>query len=188
LLGSVAVELASYAQCPVLVVRGRPGASGPVVVGVDGGAAGETIADLALSWATVNRLTVRAVHAAPEAPSRRARPAGERDRRWAPDAAAVPAVFALVEMSRRAYPGVDVERVVCRGDARRVLVRESDHGSLVVVGSRGRGGFEGLLLGSVSHATLHHAECPVVVVPHGIRRLRPPLGPLDVQGASDVER
>ncbi|WP_456789317.1 universal stress protein [Cellulomonas sp. P5_C5] len=187
LLGSVAVELASYAQCPVLVVRGRPEPSGPVVLGVDGSASGDTVADLALSWAAANRLTLRAVHAAPEAPSRRADPAGERGRRWAPDASAVPAVFALAEVRRRAYPAVDVEREVRRGDARRVLIRESEHASLVVVGSRGRGGFEGLLLGSVSHATLHHAACPVAVVPHEIRRLRPPLGRSDALRASRVD-
>ena len=187
LLGSVAVALASSAQCPVLVVRGRPEPSGPVVMGVDGSALGETVADLALSWASANRLTLRAVHAAPEAPSQRADPAGERDRRWAPDAADVPAVFALAEVRRRAYPTVDVEREVRRGDARRVLIRESEHASLVVVGSRGRGGLEGLLLGSVSHATLHHAACPVAVVPHDLQGLRPPLGPSDALGASRVD-
>ncbi|WP_082494740.1 universal stress protein [Cellulomonas sp. Leaf334] len=187
LLGSVAIALASSAQCPVLVVRGRPEPSGPVVVGLDDSTAGETAVDLALSWAAANRLTLRAVHAAPEAPSRRADPAGERGRRWAPDAAAVPTVFALVELHRRAHPTVEVEREVRRGDARRVLIRESEHASVVVVGSRGRGGFEGLLLGSVSHATLHHAACPVAVVPHGIRGLRPPLGPSDGLRASRVD-
>lgn len=166
LIGSVAVELASYARCPVVVVRGRSAAAGPVVLGVDGGVLGETVADLALAWAAANRLTLRAVHAVPESAS------GQRDGR--------PSVFSVVEARRRARPAVDVEPEVRRGDARRVLVRESERASLVVVGSRGRGGFEGLLLGSVSHATLHHAACPVAVVPHLSRGLRPPLRPPDV--------
>lgn len=180
LLGSVAVELAARALCPVVVVRGRSDPSGPVVLGVDGSALGDTVADLALSWAAANGLRLRAVHAVPDAPPRHSGATSEQDRRRSPGPATVPAVFSAVEVRRRARPAVDVEREVCRGDARRVLVRESEHASLVVVGSRGRGGVEGLLLGSVSHATLHHASCPVAVVPHLSRGLRPPLRPPDV--------
>jgi nucleotide-binding universal stress UspA family protein len=67
---------------------------------------------------------------------------------------------------RDALAGVDVERVVIddRHPAE-ALVEASNDADLLVVGSRGRGGFKQLLLGSVSHAVVLHATCPVVVVP-----------------------
>ena len=61
--------------------------------------------------------------------------------------------------------GDDVERVVERGGPAEVLLRAAEGADLLVVGSRGRGGFTGLLLGSVSQQVVHHARCPVVVVP-----------------------
>ena len=62
--------------------------------------------------------------------------------------------------------GVDVESVVKEGAPARVLIEEACDADLLVVGSRGLGGFRGLLLGSVSQQCAHHAPCPVVIVPH----------------------
>jgi len=59
---------------------------------------------------------------------------------------------------------VEIERQVIDGSAAEVLVGAVDAGDLLVVGSRGHGGFSGLLLGSVSQQCVHHAPCPVVVV------------------------
>jgi len=50
------------------------------------------------------------------------------------------------------------------GRAADTLIAESDNAAMLVVGSRGRGGFRGLLLGSVSQQITHHGSCPVVIV------------------------
>jgi nucleotide-binding universal stress UspA family protein len=60
---------------------------------------------------------------------------------------------------------VTIERRVVTGSASDGLVRSAREGDLLVVGSRGLGGFKGLLLGSVSQQVVHHAPCPVVIVP-----------------------
>lgn len=60
---------------------------------------------------------------------------------------------------------VHVEPIVANGAPATVLIDCAQRADLLVVGTRGRGGFAGLLLGSVSHQVLHHAPCPVVVVP-----------------------
>jgi nucleotide-binding universal stress UspA family protein len=73
----------------------------------------------------------------------------------------------LDEMIREAIPDagdVEIERRVVEGAAAAVLVEESRGADLLVVGSRGHGGFAQLLLGSVSQQCAHHAECPVVIV------------------------
>jgi nucleotide-binding universal stress UspA family protein len=69
-----------------------------------------------------------------------------------------------------AVPGTDVEieQVVSEGSAASALLDAAEGADLLVVGSRGRGGFTGLLLGSVSQQVAQHARCPVVVV-------RPPV-------------
>jgi nucleotide-binding universal stress UspA family protein len=61
---------------------------------------------------------------------------------------------------------VEIEKVVLEGSSAHVLVDTAQGADLLVVGTRGHGGFTGLLLGSVSQQVTHHAPCPVIVVPH----------------------
>lgn len=66
---------------------------------------------------------------------------------------------------RRRYPDLPIEERILSGHAGGALVDLSTRAAVIVVGARGRGGFAGMVLGSVSQALLHHAQCPVIVVP-----------------------
>ena len=64
-------------------------------------------------------------------------------------------------------PDVQCEAIVEEGDAATVLLGQAEGATLIVVGTRGLGGFKSFLLGSVSQRVVHHAPCPVLVVPAG---------------------
>ncbi|MFI0828087.1 universal stress protein [Streptomyces roseolus] len=166
--GSTAVHLVAHGRCPVLVVRGQPRVDGPVVLGVDGSAAGAPAVDFAFATAERRRAPLVAFHAwttwnAPMPPPQDAsapyaNPPGAL-------AEAEEALLSEVLAGYRArYPGVVVECRVVHGRTREALIDASRSAQLMVVGARGHGGFAGLLLGSVSQALLHHAHCPVAVV------------------------
>ena len=65
-------------------------------------------------------------------------------------------------------PDLTVEGALHEGQAAHVLIAAAHDAELLVVGSRGRGGFKGLILGSVSQQCAHHAPCPVAIVPHPV--------------------
>jgi len=71
------------------------------------------------------------------------------------------------DQAREEAPGVEVSTRLIEGHAAAALVEAARHARLLVVGSRGRGGFERMLMGSVSTACAHHAVCPIVIVPGG---------------------
>ena len=73
------------------------------------------------------------------------------------------------ELDQVASDDVTIESRVVTGSAPDALLSAAREGDLLVVGSRGLGGFKGLLLGSVSQQVVHHAPCPVVIVPQAER-------------------
>lgn len=137
-----------------------------IVVGVDHSQQATEALRFALEEAKLRHATLRVVHAwqysFPGAPGIRG-PSGGGDFEKARDAAETKLEAAV----RKALPDRDsvvIERRVVEGRPAAVLVAESRDADLLVVGSRGHGGFTELLLGSVSQQASHHAECPVVIV------------------------
>jgi nucleotide-binding universal stress UspA family protein len=80
--------------------------------------------------------------------------------------AAEMAIAESLEAMGDAAEGVDVEQKIVEGAAAHILIQQAENAELLVVGSRGHGGFAGLLLGSVSEQCARHAPCPVVIVRH----------------------
>ncbi len=160
LLGSVAFTVAARARCPVVVVRtgaDRPAESSEVVVGTDGSPGADCAVRFAADHADATGRTLRIVTSTGEEA-----PGGVgKDRLHAAAQEIAEAAGLLVS---RTHPGLPVTTSVEHGPADRAIVDASATAGLVVVGTRGRGAFRGLLLGSVSHAVIHGARCPVAVV------------------------
>ena len=170
LVGSVGVQAAAHAACPVIVVRDSdPDEAGPaageVVVGVDGSELSGLAVDFAFCHAALHRLGVVAVHAyafpAFVTSSDASSAAYDVDDLREDHARLLAEALAGY---RDNYPDVPVRQKVAYGRPAAVLVAESAGAALTVVGSRGRGGFAGLLLGSTSQSVLHHATGPVAIV------------------------
>lgn len=170
LLGSVSQHCLHYATCPVAVVRNdetreSDSDSDAVVIGVDGSDASNKALDWAAEEAKVRGNSLRIVHAW-HVPFAAAYPYGGSsfDLALLEDAAGgtLKAAVERVGATALTHP---VQSVLEVGGAASVLLEQAKTADLVVLGSRGRGGFADLVLGSVSHSVAHHAQCPVVVVP-----------------------
>lgn len=175
LLGSTGVQVATHAACPVVVVRPvdpkvEPGPeAGRIVVGVDGSRVSGAALEFALAQATLREVGLTAVLSLDIPVARTSgRPGLSVEDVLLADPEAGDALLSRsVAEWRSKYPDVDVRTRVESGAAARALIRASAGALLLVVGSRGLGGFESLMLGSVGHSVLHHAHGPVAVVhPH----------------------
>lgn len=161
-LGSVSWQVASHAQGRVVVVRGqwRPAnqAPGPVVAGVDGSPGSLEALTLAFEEAALRDVPLVAVCALTDEPGRLGGAQRMEDG------------FARLMTSReKEHPEIAVLRQVTFGTPRSALLTAAVEAQLVVVGARGLGGLEGMSLGSVSGALVHHSPCPVAVVHQAAR-------------------
>ncbi|GAA2711851.1 universal stress protein [Micromonospora olivasterospora] len=164
-IGSVAGQVAAYAECPVLVARGAERADGPVVVGVDGSALSRAAVRFAADEAALRGAPLRAVHAyrhpASTGPGDMQPLVHDADLlRGEEERVLADSLAGLAEH----HPEVTVEKVVAHARPAAALAEASRTAQLLVVGARGHGELTSLVLGSVSHAALHHADCPVAVV------------------------
>lgn len=180
LLGTVSAALPAHAYCPTIVVptrrlaKGAPREDEPsvirpvhrVVVGLDGSAQ----AELALRWAIrearvwdVELVAVTGVPLGSATGALAWLPAAIDHDQVIQDVRA--ALDVLIDRVAASEPGAPaIKRKVLDGTGAQLLTEFSAETDLLVVGSRGRGGFAGLLLGSTSQAVLHHALCPVMVI------------------------
>ena len=137
---------------------------GRIVVGADGSEGGDAALRWALDEAELRGSTVDAVIALRVTPMLASPAVGALIDPEEEMAHAREVLAASVASASAGHAGVVVHQVVDMGGAAHVLLEAAQGADLLVVGSRGRGGFRGLLLGSVSQQCVHHAPCPVVVV------------------------
>lgn len=158
---SVVLPLTADAPCPVAVVPEPEHVTQQpayFVVGVDGSPHSAAAVDVAFEEAALRGALLRALYV------------------WHPPLLGVLDEEAAMRECRRVlsetvagrtatHPQVELHHEVVRGHPVQVLTEASEHALGLVVGTRGHGGFTGMLLGSVSQGALHHARCPVITVP-----------------------
>lgn len=181
LLGSTSYAVAAHAHCPVVVLRGpegqepddvpmppRPGRNHDVVVGIDDSDAAERAVDAAAEVAEREGAVLHIVSVA-HSPSMESWAYVESAKGGTEETHAIrdradQLLTHAANRVRAQHPKVIVTTEVLYGDPGQSLADMGATAGLIVVGSRGRGGFTGMLLGSVSHRVVHSAACPVMIV------------------------
>lgn len=163
-LGSVSAGLIRHAHCPVTVVHSHLGAlpdvTAPVLVGVDGSPASEAATAFAFQAASRRGVELEALHVWSDRHGRP--PPGDS---WLDiEQQAAETLAERLAGWQEQFPDVRVRRHVEFDEPSRRLIERSRSAQLVVVGSHGRGGFSGMLLGSVSSTVVQSVDVPVTVV------------------------
>ncbi|HEX5969185.1 MAG TPA: universal stress protein [Intrasporangium sp.] len=186
LLGSTSYAVAAHSHCPVVIVRAaaggdtddlenlprpnRPDAAHPVLVGSDDSTPSERAVDAAAEAAAATGARLRIVRVAEDLhvntstvieAGAGAQGVEDVDTTLA---GVGESLNTVAERVRAAHPSLEVTTEAVLGEPGATLSELGKDAGLVVVGSRGRGGFAGMLLGSVSHRVIHDAVCPVMVV------------------------
>lgn len=180
LLGSVVFAVSAHATCPVVVVRGdtaAPGPNRPILVGVDDSSGARAALRFAADRAAEAQAPLIVATAYRPAPAR----VWADSSYYSMEATGTPhfdamareaagnVTAAAVRAAQEQHPSLTAQELVITGSPTRELVGAAGGCGLLVVGTRGHGGFAGLLLGSVSHGVIHSAPCPVVIVPPDTR-------------------
>ncbi|MEU9238905.1 universal stress protein [Streptomyces shenzhenensis] len=174
LLGSVGQQVLAEAVRPVVLVRAgdRPAAEAAgreVVVGQQGGAEDSAAAlEFAFETAAARGATVRVVRAWTLPPVFAYSPGSLKllDESGGMEPFEKKALAEAVRPLRERYPAVPVAEHVEMGSAGQVLLSAAGNAQLMVVGRRAHRTAVGARIGSVAYGVLHHADCPVAVVPH----------------------
>ncbi|MFI6559424.1 universal stress protein [Streptomyces sp. NPDC050534] len=170
LLGSVGLAVAARAHGPVIVVRGDKaglaGAHERILLGAGDPATGSEAVRFAFREAEIRGCSldvVRAWRSPAHENGDDPKPAEDTAHHHEEQASAL--LDRLVEDAVAEHPNVRVRRITVEGPARKVLLHRSAGSDLLIVGARRRKGHFGLQLGRVAHTLLHHADCPVAIVP-----------------------
>jgi nucleotide-binding universal stress UspA family protein len=174
LAGSVGMQVTGHAHCPVVVVRGEPVTPGPVaaapiVLGFDGSPSAGTAAVAAFAQAQRREVELFVVHQhAPHTARVKAEAAAAGH---SPPPCTADELAASLRVTAARYSDVKYHTEVVHGDSAATALITAAHrvrAGLLVVGTRGVGGFRGLVMGSTSRGLVEHASCPIMVVPPGV--------------------
>lgn len=174
LLGSTSYAVTAHAHCPAVVVRGdavvHAGPAHPVVVAFDDSKDAEQALEVAVQVAAAAQAPLHVItvdnvgglEVWPESDTI----VGREQMLETMHRHAGQVLQDVAEEARRAHPGLEVHTTVLAGSAGQAIAAYAIdiRAGLVVMGSRGHGGFSGMLLGSVSHRVVHDAPCPVMVI------------------------